>query len=79
MSSLMMQDPQLRQQMMNSFMKNPQLMREMFSDPQFMQEMMLVVGNIFAIPHIVLDLIVFFYMWKPNVVAYFNQKNISFT
>lgn len=34
----------------------------------------LVVGNIFAIPHIVLDLIVFFYMWKPNVVAYFNQK-----
>jgi hypothetical protein len=39
----------------------------------------LVVGNIFAIPHIVLDLIVFFYMWKPNVVAYFNQKNIRFT
>jgi hypothetical protein len=39
----------------------------------------LVVGNLFAIPHIILDLITFFYMWKPNVVAYFNQKNISFT
>ena len=40
MSSFMMQDPELRQKMMNSFMKNPQLLREMFSDPQFMQEMM---------------------------------------
>ena len=39
----------------------------------------LVVGNLFAIPHIILDLITFFYMWKPNVIAYFNQKNISFT
>ena len=39
----------------------------------------LVIGNLFAIPHIILDLIVFFYMWKPNVVSYFNQKNISFT
>lgn len=39
----------------------------------------LVIGNLFAIPHIVLDLIVLFYMWKPNVISYFNQKNISFT
>ena len=39
----------------------------------------LVVGNFFAIPHIILDLIVLFYMWKPNVIAYFNQKNISLT
>lgn len=39
----------------------------------------LVVGNFFAIPHIILDLVVLFYMWKPNVIAYFNQKNISFT
>lgn len=39
----------------------------------------LLVGNLFAIPHIVVDLIVLFYMWKPNVISYFNQKNISFT
>ena len=39
----------------------------------------LVVGNFFAIPHIILDLIVLFYMWKPNVIAYFSQKNVSFT
>ena len=39
----------------------------------------LVIGNLFAIPHIILDLIVLFYMWKPNVISYFNQKNISFT
>lgn len=37
----------------------------------------LFVGNVFAIPHIVLDLITFFYMWKPNVVEYYNQ-NIKF-
>ncbi len=34
----------------------------------------LVVGNLFAIPHIVLDLLVFFYMWKPNVVSYFDKE-----
>lgn len=34
----------------------------------------LLVGNIFAIPHIVLDLITFFYMWKPNVIAYSIKK-----
>lgn len=34
----------------------------------------LVVGNLFAIPHIVLDLIVFFYMWKPSVVSYFDKE-----
>lgn len=34
----------------------------------------LFVGNVFAIPHIVLDLITFFYMWKPNVVEYYNQN-----
>lgn len=34
----------------------------------------LVVGNLFAIPHIVLDLIVFFYMWKPNIVSYFDKE-----
>ena len=34
----------------------------------------LVVGNLFAIPHIILDAIVFFYMWKPSVVSYFNQE-----
>ena len=39
----------------------------------------LVIGNLFAIPHIIIDLIVLFYMWKPNVISYFNQKNISFT
>lgn len=33
----------------------------------------LVIGNLFAIPHIVLDVIVFFYMWKPSVVSYFDQ------
>ena len=38
-----------------------------------------VVGNLFAIPHIILDLIVLFYMWKPNVIIYFNQKNRSLT
>lgn len=37
----------------------------------------LFVGNVFAIPHIILDLITFFYMWKPNVVEYYNQ-NIKF-
>lgn len=37
----------------------------------------LFVGNVFALPHIVLDLITFFYMWKPNVVGYYNQ-NIKF-
>ncbi len=39
----------------------------------------LAVGNLFAIPHIIIDLIVLFYMWKPNVINYFNQKNISLT
>lgn len=34
----------------------------------------LLVGNLFAIPHIIVDLIVLFYMWKPNVISYFNQK-----
>jgi hypothetical protein len=34
----------------------------------------LVVGNLFAIPHIVLDLIVFFYMWKPSVISYFDKE-----
>jgi hypothetical protein len=34
----------------------------------------LVVGNLFAIPHIILDVMVFFYMWKPSVVSYFNQE-----
>ena len=34
----------------------------------------LVIGNLFAIPHIILDLLVLFYMWMPNVVSYFNQK-----
>lgn len=29
-SSVMMQDPESRQQMMNGFMKNPELLREMF-------------------------------------------------
>lgn len=37
----------------------------------------LLVGNVFAIPHIILDLITFFYMWKPNVIVYYNRKNIS--
>ena len=39
----------------------------------------LLAGNLFVIPHIVVDLIVFFYMWKPNVISYFNQKNTGFT
>ena len=34
----------------------------------------LVIGNLFAIPHIVLDVIVFFYMWKPSVVSYFDRE-----
>src|SRR3989338_7551005 len=34
----------------------------------------LAIGNLFAIPHIILDLLVLFYMWMPNVVSYFNQK-----
>lgn len=34
----------------------------------------LFVGNVFAIPHIILDLITFFYMWKPSVVSYFNKE-----
>lgn len=34
----------------------------------------LFVGNVFAIPHIVLDLITFFYMWKPNVTKYYKQN-----
>ncbi len=34
----------------------------------------LVIGNLFAIPHIILDLLVLFYMWMPNVVSYFNQR-----
>lgn len=37
----------------------------------------LVMGNLFAIPHIILDLIVFFYMWKPSVVSYFNREASS--
>lgn len=37
----------------------------------------LVVGNLFAIPHIILDLLVFFYMWKPSVVSYFNKEKLS--
>jgi len=37
----------------------------------------LVVGNLFAIPHIILDVVVFFYMWKPSVVSYFNQEKSS--
>lgn len=35
----------------------------------------LAIGNLFAIPHIILDLLVLFYMWMPNVVSYFNQNN----
>lgn len=34
----------------------------------------LVMGNLFAIPHIILDVIVFFYMWKPSVVSYFDKE-----
>jgi hypothetical protein len=34
----------------------------------------LVMGNLFAIPHIVLDVIVFFYMWKSSVVSYFDRE-----
>ncbi len=34
----------------------------------------LALGNLFAIPHIVLDLIVLFYMWKHSVVSYFNKE-----
>lgn len=34
----------------------------------------LFVGNVFAIPHIALDLITFFYMWKPNVTKYYKQN-----
>lgn len=37
----------------------------------------LAAGNLFAIPHIVLDLIVLFYMWKPSVVSYFNKEIVS--
>ena len=37
----------------------------------------LLVGNVFAIPHIILDLVTFFYMWKPSVIAYYNRKNIE--
>ena len=37
----------------------------------------LVIGNLFAIPHIVLDVIIFFYMWKPSVVSYFNQEQLA--
>lgn len=33
----------------------------------------LVIGNLFAIPHIILDVIIFFYMWKPSVISYFDQ------
>lgn len=38
----------------------------------------LVIGNLFAIPHIILDLVVLFYMWKPSVVSYFNQEKSKF-
>lgn len=34
----------------------------------------LFVGNVFAIPQIALDLITFFYMWKPNVTKYYKQN-----
>ena len=37
----------------------------------------LFVGNVFAIPHIILDLITFFYMWKPSVDKYYNKNNIN--
>jgi len=37
----------------------------------------LVIGNLFAIPHIVLDLIVFFYIWKPSVISYFDREKIK--
>ncbi|TBR08556.1 MAG: hypothetical protein EPO62_06660 [Candidatus Nitrosotenuis sp.] len=37
----------------------------------------LAAGNLFAIPHVVLDLIVLFYMWKPSVVSYFNKEMLS--
>lgn len=37
----------------------------------------LPVGNVFAIPHIILDLITFVYMWKPSVVSYFNKELLS--
>ena len=34
----------------------------------------LVIGNLFAIPHVVLDFFSLLYMWKPNVRAYFQEK-----
>ncbi|MBM3910299.1 MAG: hypothetical protein FJ356_01465 [Thaumarchaeota archaeon] len=34
----------------------------------------LPIGNLFAVPHIILDLLVLVYMWMPNVVSYFNQR-----
>jgi hypothetical protein len=34
----------------------------------------LIMGNLFAIPHIVLDVVVFFYMWKSSVVSYFDRE-----
>lgn len=37
----------------------------------------LLVGNVFAIPHIVLDLITFFYMWKPSVIMYYDRKSMN--
>lgn len=37
----------------------------------------LLVGNVFAIPHIILDSITFFYMWKPSVISYFNKELLS--
>ena len=36
----------------------------------------LVIGNLFAIPHIILDVIVFFYMWKTSVVSYFDKTKL---
>ncbi|WP_162858736.1 hypothetical protein [Candidatus Nitrosotenuis aquarius] len=37
----------------------------------------LLVGNVFAIPHIALDLITFFYMWKPSVIMYYDRKSMN--
>lgn len=32
----------------------------------------LAMGNLFAIPHIILDLVILYYMWRPHVIAYFK-------
>jgi len=35
----------------------------------------IVTGNFFAFVLIILDLVVLYYMWRPNVIEYYQAKN----